>query len=256
MNDYQKLLLDTARFIKENYAPGDCLLVASRAPVAPLPPSVPTQKKQALPPAPAVEIKRQPLPSAPVAPSKKTEAAPPPAPTPALHLQPMEAPLIEKGDSLRELLAKVAPNFILRETPPDDAHAQRIRNHWKEEVQAAAAVLLSFGESEKELRFYQNIAQAINQSLLPAKLVDGRRLEKEKKWDSFFASAQLKWVLLSQDQLKKGTDLLVHFRENPATGEKFLGRASLFLLAPPAAYFKQPELKRKLWETLCTRLSS
>ncbi len=260
MDDYQTLLSDTVRFIKENYAPGDCLLVPSRAPAAPPPLPAPVQKKQTpAPPTPAVPAVTIPAPpSAPVAalPKKTEEAPPPPIAHPPLHLQPLEAPLVEKAEALRELLAKVAPDFVMRETPPDDAHAQRIRNHWKEEVQAAPVVLLTFGENEKELRFFQNIARAVNQSLLPAKLVDGRRLEKEKKWDSFFDSSQLKWILLSQDQLRTGTDLLRHFRENPATAEKFLGRASLLLLAPPAAYFKNPELKRTLWETLCTRLSS
>ncbi|HEY5259188.1 MAG TPA: hypothetical protein VIJ46_00955 [Rhabdochlamydiaceae bacterium] len=249
MNDYQKLVSDTARFLKENYAPGDSLLVPSRAPAPP--PPAPVQKKQTYIPPPKSE--------APLAAQKKVEEAPPPQPLPVrepLHLQPLEAPLIEKAEALRELLAKVAPDFALKETPPDDTGAQRIRNHWKEEMQAAAVVILSFGETEKELLFYKNIAQAINQSLLPAKLVDGRRLEKEKKWDSFLESSQLKWILISQDQLKKGMDLLRHFRENPATSEKFLGQASLLLIAPPATHFKQPGLKRTLWETLCTRLSS
>ncbi len=246
MNDYQKLVRDTARFIKENYAPGDSLLVPSRASAPP--PPAPVQKKQTYTPPPKVEI---PLPQA--TPKKVEEPQPTREP---LHLQPLEAPLVEKAEALRELLTKIAPDFALRETPPDDTGAQRIRNHWKEETQAAAVVLLSFGETEKELLFYKNIAQAINQSLMPAKLVDGRRLEKEKKWDSFLESSQLKWILVSQDQLKKGMDLLRHYRENPATSEKFLGQASLLLIAPPATYFKQPGLKRTLWETLCTRLSS
>lgn len=249
MNEYQTLLSDTIRFIKENYAPADTILVPSRARAAPSP--APVQKKQA----PAPEIKVHAAPAAPIPAAKKPDEPPPP-PREPLQLQPLDAPLVEKGDSLRELLATVAPNFSLRETPPDDAGARAIRNHWKEEAQAAAVVLLSFGENEKELRFYQNITAAINQSLLPAKLVDGRRLEKEKKWDSFLASAQLQWILLPQDQLKKGMDLLRHFRENPATAEKFLGATPLFFLASPAVYFKQPELKRTLWETLCTRLSS
>ncbi len=251
MNDYRALISDSLRFIKQNYAPGDSLLVpaSAAAPPPPLPPTV--QKRQspevvAPPLAPPKKI------ATPIAPPKKVEEAPH-AP---LHLQPLEAPLIEKADALKELLAKIAPDFALKESPPDDTAAVRIRNRWKEQSEATAVILLTFTESDKELQFYQNVARAIDLTLQPAKCLDGRRLEKEKKWDLFLESAQLKWILVSQDQLKKGMDILRHFRENPATAEKFLGHASLLLIPPPAAYFKEPSLKRTLWETLCTRLSS
>ena len=245
MNDYRHLLSDTIRFIKQNYAPGDTLLVPSTAASSPPPPIV--LKKQA----PEVFIP-PPAPPKKIAAPKKVEEVPH-AP---LHLQPLDAPLIEKADALKELIGKIAPDFALKESPPDDTAAQRIRNRWKEQTEATAVVFLTFGESDKELQFYHNVARAVDLTLQPAKCLDGRRLEKEKKWDLFLESTQLKWVLVSQEQLKKGMDILRHFRENPATAEKFLGHASLLLIPPPAAYFKEPSLKRTLWETLCTRLSS
>ena len=110
-------------------------------------------------------------------------------------------------------------------------------------------MLLSFSENVKEEEFLHQIARAITTYFLPARVANGRLLEKEKKWEFFLNSPSLKWIIASQFPK-------AFYRENLATSEKFLKEVPLLLISSPSFYFKNPEAKRALWKTLCAMLQS
>jgi hypothetical protein len=182
-------------------------------------------------------------------------AAPPPPPA-VVHAPraapPTPPPAPSKG--FKEIVARLAPQLKIQEEIPDDAAAQRAAARWQEPAPAAPVVILSFGHSGAQLSFLKQLARAIDTRLLPTKIIDGQRLEREKKWDLFLADPGLKWILAPEQELANFPALLCLYRELPATSERFLGNTPLLLLPPAARFLQHPEEKRALWNTLCRLL--
>jgi hypothetical protein len=156
-------------------------------------------------------------------------------PSPAI--KPVKAPA-----EIKTLMQKVHPHLSFTSEIPSDESALRIASNWKERENVQPAMLLSYSENSKEMQFLENIAQAIAM-LVPAAVIDARRLDKENKWQTFLESSALCFIVASHYPK-------AFYRENLASSEKFLKDIPLFLIAPTSFYFKNPEAKRALWKTL------
>lgn len=154
---------------------------------------------------------------------------------------------------LKEVVGQIAPSLRVVEKVPSDEKAKKIAETWKEQQQIAEVTFLLLEEGPKERAFLQELAKAVNIALKPAKLLDGRRLEEEKKWDVFLKTSELKWIFVSSG-LPQWPELLRYYKELPAVGRHFLGEKPLHFLAPISTYFKTPLLKHSLWQKLSSLL--
>jgi hypothetical protein len=150
---------------------------------------------------------------------------------------------------LKGVIGQIAPGLRVVEKIPSDEKAKKIAETWKEQEQVAEITFLLLQEGVKERAFLQELVKAVNLVIKPAKLLDGRRLEEEKKWDLFLKTSELKWIFASSG-LPQWPELLRYYREIPAAGSHFLGEKPLHFLAPISTYFKTPLLKRSLWQKL------
>lgn len=226
-NEYRQLVSDTLAYIKQEY-PNP-------------PPSRPAPQKKAEPPK---EVKVQPPVPKPPIPKIEVEAKP----------RPQVQPPAEPMEELRRLIQKTAPTLPLHREIPSDELAQQVANRWKQAAHLSEVMVLSFGENGQSLAFLQNLARAIDIDLRPAELIDTVKMDKEKKWEPFFESESLKWIIAPSRSIGKSSELVRFYRENPATQERFLGNIPIFFLSPFQDYFKNPALKRSLWNTLCQML--
>ncbi len=175
---------------------------------------------------------------------------------PSFKLQPL--PPVKNIDSqhLKTLVTKVAPHVKLCDQIPDDTQAKKIANMWKEDLNTADVILLSYGQTAQELKFLQNVTQAINHLLAPAKYIDALRFEKENKWQLFFSTFSVKLIIAPDRHLWTKTHLSQFYKENPASNLHFLEKTPLLLLAPISHYLKNPTLKKQLWKSIVSYLSS
>src|SRR3990170_3982300 len=147
---------------------------------------------------------------------------------------------------IREILKKTAPNLRLCTHVPGDAQAKAISETWKEQFYLTEVAVLALGETGPQLQFLQNLSKAVDVNLRSSKVIDGVRLEKEKKWEIFLTQDSLKWVFCSP-QIYQFPELMRFFKELPATKERFLNKKNLLLLNPIASYISNPALKTSLW---------
>jgi len=198
--------------------------------------------------------RQAPRPAAPSVDEKKAEPPQPLRQEPSPQLVPR--PAADPMNDLRALIASSAPAFRLKDQIPSDAPAKKIAGLWQEELHTMAAAVLAFGQTGAELEFLHNVAKAVNSLLVPAKLIDASRFEKENKWDLFLQSAGLKCVIAPPFESWKGSKLSAFYRENPAAGSFSLQNAPLLLLQPVKLYLKNPDMKKGLWTSLVSQLSS
>lgn len=175
---------------------------------------------------------------------------------PILKLEPLSTITIEPIKELEQIVRQAAPYLTVTPHIPDDSLAKKISSMWKEQNDVADAVILFFNESNQEIHFLKNLVKAIDISLVPAKLLDIRRLEK--KWDLFLDPARykIKLMIASTQTIHKCPELKRHYKEIPSTSQFFLGNIPLLLLSPFSSYFKTPLLKRSLWQKLCQILKN
>ena len=171
-------------------------------------------------------------------------------------LEPVAAPHREEMTEIRNLVSKVAPHLPLASTIPADDRAKKIASLWKEDLNSAEVILLSYGQTAEEIRFLQNVAQAIHSLIAPTKLIDALRFEKENKWPLFFSTFSPKLILVPDLHLWKKTTLSTFYKENPASQLHFLGETPLLMLHPISQYLKNTTLKKQLWKTIVSHLSS
>ncbi len=175
---------------------------------------------------------------------------------PAFVLEPTAIQKKEEMEEIRNLVKNAAPHLPLQLTIPDDSRAKKISNLWKEHLGAAEVIILSHGQTGDELKFLQNVAGAISSILKPAKVIDAIRFEKENKWPIFFSSFQLKLIIAPDMHLWKKTNLSTFYKENPVSSLHFLEKTPLLILAPISHYLKTTHLKKQLWKTIVSHLSS
>ena len=97
----------------------------------------------------------------------------------------------------------------------------------------------------------QNIAKAIDLCFGTCRLIE---IEDGKKWDLFLQSPQLKLIIAPDHLIFETKELLPFYRENPQEKSRHLGEIPLLLLPDLSLYFKDPYLKRSLWNVICQNL--
>jgi hypothetical protein len=187
---------------------------------------------------------------------EKKQPPPMPKPQKAVDLEPSAKPLHDDMEEIRQKVGKAAPHLRLAAAIPEDTEAKKIANMWQEHLKNIEAAVLSFGETGASLEFLQSVAKAIDALLVPCKVIDALRFEKEKKWNLFFESYPLKLVLAPDIRLWKSTSLAAFYKENPASSSSSLGPSPLLFLQPAPTYLKNPKEKRALWKLIVSQLSS
>jgi hypothetical protein len=169
---------------------------------------------------------------------------------------PKEKKSIEIDAEMKQLVTKILPEVTLTSSIPDDAAAKKMAHLYKEQHLTAKVLVLSFGETGPTLNFLQNVTKAIDSLLAPAKLIEMRKIERENSWDLTLNSPTLQLVLAPPFQAWKSISLSRFYRENPSSKSHFLKEIPLLMLQPTEAYLKNPDLKRELWKTLSSLLST
>jgi hypothetical protein len=177
-------------------------------------------------------------------------------PSKEVVLEPVVKPVRDNMNEIASLVAKAAPELRLREEIPDDSEARKIGALWQEQLKALHVAVIAFGESGPSLQFLQNVAKAIDTLITPAKIIEGSRFEKEKKWDLFFTSSSLKLVIAPDFATWKGTRLASMYKEHPASSSHTLANIPLLPLKSITHLLKNPSLKKELWKTIVSLLSS
>lgn len=271
---YRSLVRDTKQFLQENFVHQQVLLSSYRFPPFKTPPFQPDQQEP-LPPTPSpfppqkvdrpypkIEKKKEaflptassfpePLPPVqpPLQPDEQEPLSPPPSPCPRPNVK-ISA---YSKNNFKDLLKTFAPHVKVLDELPSDIEAKKIAEAWKEEQFIEEVTIFSFAEGEKEYSFLQNLCKAIDIRLKPARILDGRRIEKEDKWKIVLQHPKIRFILSSPIS---GTcpKLLEHYKELPATNELKIGNIPLILLQPISSYLQNPLLKVSLWQRLSTQL--
>lgn len=197
-----------------------------------------------------------------------TKIAPEKKQKPPIEPTPIEPPLLSNSPKSNEptlsylslssffpLFAKIAPEIALLKKIPDDTLAKKIAARWKTKNQTAPLTLLMFSEPEPHQKFLQEIAKALDIYFGPAKIVQAETIEKEKQWEIFLSSEELKLIIVCDYTLWQLNGLMQFYKEVPAQGTRLLGKTNLFLLPDLSLYLKDPLLKRSLWKALCQKIS-
>ncbi len=154
---------------------------------------------------------------------------------------------------MQKLIKKALPEMALKTEIPPDHEARKRSNLWKEPQLTAQVLVLTLKESDAALQLLQNMTKAIHSHLAPAHLIE---IEKENGWEMILSSPQLKLILAPPLQEWKSLSLARFYKETPASKTCFLGETPVILMQQAAAYLKNPELKKDLWKTLSTLLST
>lgn len=228
--DYYQLIRDAASYFGEQTFPDKEFLASEKMSAFFASP------KKMKPLIPGKAIPQPPVPT-PLKPLEKSLSPPPSKPverektTPALG-----------EESWRKQLYKIAPHYSLHKEIPSDEEASRIAQSWKEKKKGAAATILLFGETGKELIFLDQLALAIQRTFCPCVLLEKERL---------IGGEEVK-LFLSQEKVQRDPS----YRYLPTTQESFIDQTPLLLLSPFSTYFKYPDAKKALWEVICSYLSS
>lgn len=269
LKERQQLIQDTLLLLEEEtsiYASAEDLVFFR---------TLAKQKKEPLPqpPSPPVLKEPKPLPAAPPSPSPtplepSTAVAHNPAPK-APEAPPVsqenniswrtEVPIpheLLNFQGLKNFFQKAFPNIAILDQIPSDEMAKKLANRWKTKNKIAPISILFLTEPPSQKALLKEIAKAIDVYFGPAKLVDAASIEKEKQWETFLSSQDLKHVIVCDYTLWQLPDLMKYYKETPQQQKRMLKDTPLFLLPDLSLYSKDPMLKRSLWKSLCLKLSS
>lgn len=157
---------------------------------------------------------------------------------------------------MKQMVAKILPEVALTSSIPDDADAKKMAHLYLEQHLSAKIVILSLGETGPALNFLQNVTKAIDSLLGAAKLIEMRKIEREKSWDLTLSSPSLHLILTPPFEAWKSLSISRFYRENPSSKSHFLKEIPLLMMHSVEAYLKNPDLKRQLWKTLSSLLST
>ncbi|MCB1110983.1 MAG: hypothetical protein KDK64_08370 [Chlamydiia bacterium] len=231
-NEIDTLIEDTLTYLREQLPQK----VKNVEVELPKPPPQPKIIKKAPSPPPEVKVEEKPL--------------KPPVQKDWISLQP---PTVPKGDgtqSMRKILKDLDPDLYLHESIPSDHHAKRIKEAWKEKRDTPAIPILYQGQKYRS--FVMNIAKAIDLLYGSCRIVE---IEPQKKWDLFLESENLKLIIAPDSLLFQSKELLPFYQENPQQKTRKLGKVPLLLLPDLSLYFKDPYLKRALWNVIKNALT-
>lgn len=231
LEEYKALVKDTLKYINPD----------------PLPP-VPEPKVEviAMPPPPKPEIVEE---------VKKAEPKEPPPPViepiKPLELTPLKTKDDPIGQDIKAALRKVAPSLKFVDEVPSDAIAKRVKEAYLAQKETPDIPILVM---DKPAPLLKSLAKAINTVHGYSHIVDGIKFEREKRWDLFLKSPNLKLILIPDVALWSALDLMRYYREIPKENKRFLGNVPLILIPDLSLYDKDPMLKRSLWNVISSHL--
>jgi hypothetical protein len=165
----------------------------------------------------------------------------------ALEIPP--APREDAHLGIQKVLKEIDPDLYLHQTPPSDHRAKRIKEAWREKRDTPDIPILFQGQHYRS--FINNIAKAIDTLYGSCRVVE---IEPQKKWDLFLESENLKLIIAPDSLIFATKELLPFYQENPKEKSRKLGNVPLLLLPDISLYFKDPYLKRALWNVIKTSL--
>ena len=177
-------------------------------------------------------------------------------PSAQIPLESPRPPEQEDFSDLGKLFAKIAPALPLLWEVPGDAAARQHAQRWKTRNQAAKFSFLLFQEPEPQKELLKNLKEAVETVFGGARIVSAESIEKEKQWEAFLLSPDLRIAILCDYSLWQMPNLLQFYRELPTRAERFLLNTPLFLLPDLSLYLKDPLLKRSLWKALCQKIGA
>jgi len=160
------------------------------------------------------------------------------------------APLANVNHAVRKILKEIDPELYLHESIPSDHKAKKIKEAWKEKRDTPVIPILFQGQKYRS--FVAKIAKAIDILYGPCRIVE---IEPTKKWDLFLESENLKLIIAPDIMIFGTKELLPFYQENPQKKSRKLGKVPLLLLPDLSLYFKDPYLKRALWNVIKSILS-
>lgn len=212
------------------------------------------------------EIKKIPLPPIEIkpTPSPKITLSPPPKPvfpSPSIpkaketkvfiKLEPLPPPIQEPTEGIRKILKEIDPSLYLHESVPSDHRAKKIKESWKEKRDNPAIPILFQGDQYRP--FISRIAKAIDIVYGSCRLIE---ITPDKKWDLFLESENLKLIIAPDRLIFATKGLLPFYQENPQQKSRKLGKVPLLLLPDLSLYYKDPYLKRALWNVITNTVES
>ncbi len=166
------------------------------------------------------------------------------------ELEPAPVPRTEASLTIQKILKEIDPELYLHESVPNDHKAKRIKEAWKEKRDTPAIPILFQGQKHRS--FVTRIAKAIDILYDSCRIVE---IDPTKKWDLFLESENLKLIITPDATLFGTKELLPFYQENPQQKSRKLGKIPLLLLPDLSLYFKDPYLKRALWNVIKSALS-
>lgn len=173
-----------------------------------------------------------------------------------LNLEPLPAAQPIDCQQFRIILKEHFPHYPLTDHIPSDQRAKKVKNAWQMEQMIPPILILSFQEQEKQLNFLKNVAEAITRHGVPARVISGPKMERDKTWDQILKTAGLQLIIASDYGLYLLPELMKHYKESPRQAKHFLGEIPLLLLSDLSLYLKEPQLKPLLWRAICAECES
>lgn len=202
---------------------------------------------------------------APLPPKPQTKAPPPKieptAPPPKkknkektdsfFELQPPPSPPQESTLAIQKILKEIDSDLYLHASIPSDHKAKRIKEAWREKRETPEIPILFQGQQYRT--FITRIAKAIDTIYGSCRIVE---IEPQKKWDIFLESENLKLIIAPDTSIFGTKEILPFYQENPQQKSRKLGKIPLLLLPDLSIYFKDPYLKRSLWNVIKTTIEN
>ncbi len=170
----------------------------------------------------------------------------------------LEFPASVKPDSFAELhqkMRKIAPGVHFYDFPLDDKQAKSVKNAWRRHQSLPQYPILYSKELEPWGGILKNIAQAIDLYFGTSKPVKIEDFEEGGSWQDFFSLQNLKLIIIPDMALFNTKHLITHYKEIPSSGLHYLDNYPALLLPDLSLYYKDPMLKKSLWNILCQMIS-
>ena len=214
------------------------------------------------------------LPATPISLAKKAEASPPSPPLPKkkhiqtptsllvatnqkeeqnvkdsfIILDPPTVPSIQPTDKMKTLLLQIDPTLVLYNTPLSDLSAKQIKKEWKREIPTIPILF----QGKPFRSFVTNIARAIEITFATSScLVE---VKEGKDWNLFLQSSNIRFIIAPDYLIFSTQELLPFYKEKPQQRVRYLGKVPLLLLPNLSLYYKNPHLKRSLWNVITHHL--
>jgi len=166
-----------------------------------------------------------------------------------IKLEPPSTPPKTSTDKIKHLLLQIDPEIYLHDNPPSDHFAKQIKTRWKEKRDTPTIPILFQGKTYHSLLL--NIAKAIDITFATCRLIE---TGKKRDWKFFLQSPNIKYII-APDHLIFSTKALLHlYKELPQESMSYLGNIPLLLLPDLSLYYKDPYLKRSLWNVIIQKL--